>query len=671
MGRQLNNLSGVSLVSTTALLTFCFWAAPAWAAPTVVISELMWDGTEYVELFNSTSADISVSGWQLTRQQNGKGEVVVVTFDDSDVIGTGEYFLIEKKEDATTVTAHKLVSGLTLVNTGELVRLKDSSGDVVDSANQLDDWFAGSNTDEGEAMERSDFSADGEEEESWHTSTGEVGGRVGTPGQMNTVKPVNQAPQATVSVDSGEADVGQVVTLSAEDSSDADGDELTYSWDFGDGSAGSGSVVTHAFTSAGDKNVQLTVSDGEENDTAAVTITVLAVAYSGDLVINEFLPDPTGSDTDNEFIEIFNSGGATVDLTDWQVDDAEGGSTPYTIPSGFSVSASGYMSFTRAVTKIALNNDGDSVRILSPDGVVQHSTSYEDSGEGLSWNRTESGNYAESTTLTAGAKNVITPPATEEEEEEESATPTPRRSASSAGLVAGTATKTVALKNIRAEAKGTVVTTEGVVSSPPGVLGQGVLYLAGSGVQVYFSGDDYPEVDVGDTVSVTGEISSYLGETRVKLAAVTDMTVKGTGEVPLPHEAKTGDVNESFEGFLVVIVGKVTETSGDTFYVDDGSGEVKVFIKESTGIEKPKMKKGDVVTITGVVSQTTSGYRILPRFQEDVRLGAVAGLKTFPATGLRGDYGRQAGPELPGRVIVLALAALWLPAFTWRSTVAT
>jgi len=77
----------------------------------------------------------------------------------------------------------------------------------------------------------------------------------------------------------------------------------------------------------------------------------------------------------------------------------------------------------------------------------------------------------------------------------------------------------------------------------------------------------------------------------------------------------------------------VTQTSGTTFYVDDGSGEAKVYIKESTHITKPKMKKDTVVTITGIVSRTNSGYRILPRFQEDVRLGRVAGLKRFPATG--------------------------------------
>ena len=92
-------------------------------------------------------------------------------------------------------------------------------------------------------------------------------------------------------------------------------------------------------------------------------------------------------------------------------------------------------------------------------------------------------------------------------------------------------------------------------------------------------------------------------------------------------------MGEETEGWLVTIQGKVTETSGDTFYMDDGSGETRVYIKSSTKIDKPQMKKGAVVTVTGVVSETSSGYRVLPRWQEDVRLGLVAGMTSFPATG--------------------------------------
>lgn len=777
-----------------ALLSFLA-LVPVRATGKVVINELMWDGTEYIELFNISDDEISLSGWTLTRQQKDGAEKIIVTFTDEDRIAANDYFLIERKEEATAIEANKVASGLVLVNTGELVRLKDEAGTVIDAANRTDTWLAGKDTVEGEAMERSDTASDGTQVDSWHTSTGNIGERVGTPGQTNTTAPVNHAPLAVISADGDEVGVNQVVTFSAEDSSDPDGDELTYAWDFGDGISGNDSVVTHAFTNSGSKIIQVAVSDGIARSTASLTLSVLAIAYSNDLIVNEFLPDPTGSDTDNEFIEVFNGGSGLINIGGWQLDDAEGGSAPYIIPSGTNLSAGGYMSFTRAVTKLALNNDGDSVRFLSPDGSLKASANYSDSTEGQSWNRVESGKYEESTTLTAGAKNVITHAVnqTEEEDEEEddqgdfsheivvnellpnpigsdtenefiellnvgstsinltgwklddedggstpytipsgttlgagkllallrpqtklalnneadsvrlfdpagkeisnftyeesvdegiawardsqgkyqlTATLTQGKAniitpptGGKTGSVAGASVKNIALKDVRSEKEGTMITTEGVVSASPGVLGKGILYVAGSGVQVYLSEEDYPAIAIGDRLKVTGELSSYLGESRIKLAAVTDLNVMGKVEAPLPHQIKTGEIGESLEGFLVMVVGRVMETSGDTFYVDDGSGAVKVFIKESTGIDKPKMKKGGLVTITGIVSQTTSGYRILPRLQEDVRLGAVAGLRTFPGTGFEEENQRQRVELL---VIILSCVAVFYGLWQWQ-----
>jgi PKD repeat protein len=58
------------------------------------------------------------------------------------------------------------------------------------------------------------------------------------------------------------ADVGQSVAFSAT-ATDADGDPLTYQWDFGDGSTASGSNTTHTYTNVGTFTVQLTISDGQ------------------------------------------------------------------------------------------------------------------------------------------------------------------------------------------------------------------------------------------------------------------------------------------------------------------------------------------------------------------------------------------------------------------------
>jgi len=66
--------------------------------------------------------------------------------------------------------------------------------------------------------------------------------------------------------------VGRDVQFSAEESSDRDGDNLTYRWDFGDGARGDGLFVAHKFARSGLYTVTLTVSDGHEGSVARTTV---------------------------------------------------------------------------------------------------------------------------------------------------------------------------------------------------------------------------------------------------------------------------------------------------------------------------------------------------------------------------------------------------------------
>jgi PKD repeat protein len=619
----------------------------------VVINEVMWDGVEYVELLNTTADSVDLTDWSLTRQQAGGEVKLLVLFDEEDVIAGGAYFLIEKSEDATEVSADKITSLTTLVNTGEQVTLLDGAGAVVDRANRLGMWYAGDNTATGTAMERTSTAAVGTEAESWHTSTGTVGGRAGTPGEQNSEPIMNTAPEGALE-GPGHVLVGEAASFSAEDSSDAEGDNLSVVWSFGDGSVSMDIDATHVYAAAGSYTVSVTVSDGELEDEAEMIVIVSVPVYSDTVVINEFLPNPTGSDTTGEFIELKNIGSSSVDLAGWQLDDEDGGSSPSVMGDGTTLGAGEIRSFSRSDTKIALNNGGDGVRLLDPAGGAKSSYDYSSAApEGQSYNR-DGSSYVLSTTVTAGAANIITELAGEDEEEEEA-----EEEDSASGSVAGDTVTAVELKDIRDEDVGTMIETEGVVSAPPGILGDQILYLAGSGVQVYFRAAQYPELKLGNSVRVRGELGTSLGEYRVKLAQVSDIEVLGTSEKPAPHQVETGAVDAALEGSLVIVQGGITETSGDTFYLDDGSGVVKVFIKDSTHIDKPAMKKGADVTITGIVSRTTSGYRILPRFQEDVRLGRVAGLTSFPATGRHvaaEGHGLSRGPA--GIVIFGVLAAV-------------
>lgn len=62
------------------------------------------------------------------------------------------------------------------------------------------------------------------------------------------------------------------IVFTAFESTDADGDPLSYLWDFGDGNMKSGMIVKHSYSSPGSFNVRLQVSDNKPGSCASSTI---------------------------------------------------------------------------------------------------------------------------------------------------------------------------------------------------------------------------------------------------------------------------------------------------------------------------------------------------------------------------------------------------------------
>lgn len=71
----------------------------------------------------------------------------------------------------------------------------------------------------------------------------------------------NQPPKAVATVSETITQVDVILTFSASDSSDPDGEITYYRWDFGDGSTAAGETVTHSYTYPGRYIVLLTVTD--------------------------------------------------------------------------------------------------------------------------------------------------------------------------------------------------------------------------------------------------------------------------------------------------------------------------------------------------------------------------------------------------------------------------
>ncbi|KPJ57355.1 hypothetical protein AMJ49_02055 [Parcubacteria bacterium DG_74_2] len=127
--------------------------------------------------------------------------------------------------------------------------------------------------------------------------------------------------------------------------------------------------------------------------------------YPSSIFINEILPSPAGPDTE-EWIEIFNQNDFEVDVSNWKIDDTVGKTKIYIFPKETKILAQGFLVLKREITKITLNNEGDGLNFIQPDGEIIDQIFYEKALEGKSYNRTESG-WVWSPNLTPGSPNVI------------------------------------------------------------------------------------------------------------------------------------------------------------------------------------------------------------------------------------------------------------------------
>jgi membrane-bound inhibitor of C-type lysozyme len=150
----------------------------------VVINEVMADPsgltelpeTEYVEIYNVSGKDVSLSGWNFV--YDGKGVVMPDV-----VLGAGVYAVLYRSGRDIQVAAGALSLGMekfhsALANTGKTIGLENSKGVMIDE-------LAYPAASPGRSYERLDDGA-------WHLSTDRRGG---TPGAVNTqVMPDNSAP---------------------------------------------------------------------------------------------------------------------------------------------------------------------------------------------------------------------------------------------------------------------------------------------------------------------------------------------------------------------------------------------------------------------------------------------------------------------------------------------
>jgi len=295
------------------------------ASLNILINEVGWGGTEassndeWIELYNSGSLPIDLSGWKLVSSDGG------LDIELSGTLFDGGYYLLERTDDDTVsdITADLIYTG-SLSNDGEYLKLLAPDSAVVDTANSSGgDWDAGTASPGFYSMERSGTVTDSAA--AWLSNPGTI--RNGLDAENN---PINGTPKQP-------------------------------NWAF---------------------NVTATPSPTPTRTPIPPTSTPTSFPNQS-VVLNEVLARPGHDwnqdgvvDVNDEFIEIINRGTSAVSLGGWKLDDEYNlGSSPYTLPA-VTLQAGARIAIFGYASHISLSDGGDTVRLLKSGGSIADVVTY-------------------------------------------------------------------------------------------------------------------------------------------------------------------------------------------------------------------------------------------------------------------------------------------------------
>ncbi len=291
------------------------------------------ESAEFIELYNPSDGPIDITGYRL-HDASKTGEY---TFPPDSSLPARGYFVLERA-----------VSKLSLNNTNETLSLFDATGALVDTMTYL-------KTKEGVSLNST--------EAGWRGGTP-------TPGATNIV---NSLPETKEKVPK-KGYRGMAITFDAR-GKDAERSTLKYTWDFGDGHKSYKEKTEHHYEKNGTYQVTLTTTDGSDDvvETFALKITSLP---KPNVRITALVPNPSGKDSDAEWLMIENRGKKAIDLKDYGIATGWKKLSNHPIRESFIIPPKSERKLTREFSLFTLPNQKGKIELRAPDGKVLQDIKY-------------------------------------------------------------------------------------------------------------------------------------------------------------------------------------------------------------------------------------------------------------------------------------------------------
>ena len=312
----------------------------------VIINEVAWAGTaaspynEWIELYNTTTSYIDLTGWTLTATNSGS-TVATLSIALAGIIPPKGYFLLEGNDDSTVsnIQADQIFTDsqtVNLSNNGAIMKLVSSTGEVVDTANSNGGmWDGGSSYPTINSMERRMQSTDVPMPDgitAWMTFKGPDKYKYGKDANGNLI---NGSPRGA----------NWAIDVSP----------------------------TPSFTPTNTPTRTLTRTPTLV-PYRSPTITRTPTPIKDFVILNEALPHATTDlngdgkvDVGDEYIELINLSNINVSLQGWRLDDRDPTTPGFALPA-ILMSPGERLAFFASQTKQYLSDGGDTIVLIRPGG---------------------------------------------------------------------------------------------------------------------------------------------------------------------------------------------------------------------------------------------------------------------------------------------------------------
>ena len=286
-------------------------------------------GNRFIELYNPNNFSVDLTNRYLQRKIQTGGSfdsLVSKTYFEGKVINANSYFLISRN----ALNGADIVLDNLTITESNVIQFKNSNGEIVDKVG----WGQASDCEGNCALQPSEnqsiqrkFQNNTFIDTDNNANDFEIQTCPSPKAQSKTCQQTNQAPGAFFVYAPQNPSVDELINFDAASSTDADGQIISYQWDFGDNATSSISTAAtlHVYSQAGNYLASLIVFDNQNVSSTATSTTISVTSpviqqssQANHIVISEIMAGIDGN-TNYEFIEFYNPTTNPIDLTGWAI----------------------------------------------------------------------------------------------------------------------------------------------------------------------------------------------------------------------------------------------------------------------------------------------------------------------------------------------------------------